>query len=137
MLKLSMEQRLIGEEVLIKGNKMVDAAKKFSRHPGSISRIIRRIKENDELLQQFRERKADIFDYNQLRRQEVQDEILDSINLKEIKDAKLGQKITALNLLGMDKAREFEQGRLQRGESTENVAVIVGMIKKMKEAEDG
>jgi len=63
---------------------------------------------------------------------EKQDDIIESIKPGDLENADLRVKMMALNALGLDKAREYEQERLERGQSTENVAVIVQAIKEAK-----
>jgi phage terminase Nu1 subunit (DNA packaging protein) len=60
----------------------------------------------------------------------IKDEALTRTRIKGMADQHL---IAWYDKLGMDASRKFEQERLVKGESTENVAVIVRAIKELKE----
>jgi transposase len=114
-----------------------EAAKTFGVTRQTIYNIISRVKQESPIISTFRALRADINTHNQIQRQEKQAKILESITDEEIEKADLKTKIIALNALGLDKGREYEQERLETGQSTENVAVIVAAIKDAKKRMEG
>lgn len=135
--RIRARDELIAHEVMVNGVKQAEVGRRFGLSHQTISLIIQRVKRDDALISEYSQKKAEIQAHNQMRRQAVQDQVLDTITPEEIKKADLKTKVTILNLLGMDKQREFESERLVRGQSTGNIHQIVEMIDKMKEKDGG
>ncbi len=109
-----------------------EVARNFGLSRSTIYGILEKMKKDSPVISEYRAQRADVNAWNQVKRQEKQVEVLESITEEDIKSADLKTKMVMLNTLGLDKSREFEQERLERGESTENVAVIVAAIKDLK-----
>jgi predicted DNA-binding protein YlxM (UPF0122 family) len=114
------------------GMPKTEVAEKFGICRSAVYSILERTKRDSPLISSYRALRADINAHNQITRQEKQVKILESITDEEIAAADLKTKMLALNALGLDKGREYEQERLETGQSTENVAVIVAAIKDVK-----
>ena len=99
---------------------------------GSIPNIIKRFESDREFIEYYKDNRADILAHIQGKYVSIQKLILDSIKATDIKKANLDQKMKTLNILGQDSDRKFSQERLERGESTENVAVLYKHIQEMK-----
>lgn len=116
-------------------NNKSDVAKQFGIDRTTVYRILETVKRDAPIITNYRAIRAEVNAYNQLKRQEKQEQVLDNITEGEIKGADLKTKMVMLDALGKDKEREFTQERLERGQSTENVAVIVAAIKDLKRRE--
>lgn len=114
------------------GMSKVDTARTFDLSTPTVVKIIERAKKDRDLVDKYRENRAAIQVLGQAKRYEKQELVLDSITEEAIKKAGLEAKIKLLGVLGVDKQREFEMERLERGESTENIAVIVEAIREAK-----
>lgn len=79
--------------------------------------------------------RADIFAGKQISYQKLADQILATIDIEEIKNEKIGNKLAALKVLDTGAAIFYDKERLERGESTQNVSVLVGAIKDLKRRE--
>lgn len=109
-----------------------EVARKFGIAVNTVYEVLKRVKTDSPLVNDYKAQRAEISAWNQLKRQEKQVDILDTITQEDIEGADLKTKMVMINTLGLDKNREFEMERLERGESTENVAVIVAAIKDLK-----
>lgn len=138
--KLRARDQMIAHEVLVNEVAQVEVARRFGISKQAIHQVLQRVKQDYELIDKYNAQKADIQAHNQMRRQVIQDTVLDSLTEGELKKADLKTKMVVLNTLGMDKTREFEAERLVRGQSTDNVAIIVqawkDIKKKRKEVQD-
>ena len=76
--------------------------------------------------------RADIFANKQLNYQKKADFILSTITDEDIKDEKIGMKLAALKVLDTGAAIFYDKERLERGESTQNVGILVASIKELK-----
>ena len=114
------------------GGSKTKVANTFGISRGTLYRIIERVKRDAPIISSYRAIRAEVNAYNQLRRQEKQEQVIENITEDEIKGADLKTKMVVLDTLGKDKEREFEQERLERGQSTENIAMIVAEIRELK-----
>lgn len=80
----------------------------------------------------YKVNRADIFANKQINYQKKADYILEQMSDDEIKNAKLTEKLAALKVLDTGAAIFYDKERLERGESTQNVSVLVGAIKELK-----
>ncbi len=112
-------------------------AKEFSLNRQTIYAILKRVDMDGSQIDRYRLMRSQVNTLNQLRRQELQDVIIDSFNIEEVKNFEPRVKMHMLHILGLDKHREYEQERLETGQSTENVAVIVAAIKDAKRRTEG
>jgi len=85
----------------------------------------------------YKVNRADIFANKQLSYQKKADYILSQMSDDEIQNAKLTEKLAALKVLDTGAAIYYDKERLERGESTQNVSMIVGAIKELKRKQSG
>ena len=76
--------------------------------------------------------RADIFAGKQLGYQKLADYVLSTMRREDIDDAKLTEKLAVLKVLDVGAAIYYDKERLERGESTQNVSVLIGAIKELK-----
>lgn len=86
------------------------------------------IKADKEMVALFRKDRADVFTQAGMKYNQLRDLILASMTDVEIEDMTITQKIAALPKLELAHAVIYDKERLERGESTENVHVIVEAI---------
>lgn len=99
-----------------------EIAKRLSMHNNTVQRIVDRIDKYKPVMDHFKINKADLFAIEQM-------EYLDHITEEKL------QKTSARDLAAMAKMA-WEKERVERGESVDNVAVIVKHIKEIKAQED-
>ena len=85
----------------------------------------------------YKVNRADIFVSKQMKYQDLADRILETMTPEEISAAKLTEKLAALKVLDTGAAIFYDKERLERGESTQNVSVLVGAIKALKRKRSG
>ena len=76
--------------------------------------------------------RADIFAGKQISYQKLADQVLATIQPEDIEAAKLTEKLAVLKVLDVGAAIYYDKERLERGESTQNVSVLIGAIKELK-----
>ena len=130
--KIRVRDELIAREVILHEQPVSEVSRKFGLSRQAVYGVLDRVRQDTEIINEYNAKKAEVQAHNQMRRQVIQDKILDSIKEDDITQADLKTKMMALNTLGMDKTREFEAERLVRGQSTDNVAVIVQAWKDIK-----
>jgi transposase len=99
-----------------------DIARRLSMHNHTVQRIVDRIDKYKPVIDHFKINKADLFAIEQM-------EYLDHITEEKL------QKTSARDLAAMAKMA-WEKERVERGESVDNVAVVVKYIKELKAQED-
>ncbi len=108
-------------------------AGKFGISRQTVYTIMKRVNLEAPLIASYKSNRSEISAWNQLKRQEKQVEILDTISRDDIEKADLKTKMVMLTTLGMDKSREYEMERVETNQSTGNVAMIVKHIFALKE----
>jgi hypothetical protein len=108
------------------------AAEKFGVSRTTVNYIFKRVKKAEPLIEAYKAARSDVLVLNQIELDKVQKTIVDAWDEKTLKSAKLRDQATVFNVVGLQKSREYEQERLETGQSTENVAVIVQAIKDAK-----
>ena len=135
-MKKSINPMVLRNEMIVaavqSGHKKNDIAEKFGITRQSVWKIMKNVEKESPMIEKYRANRADVLAWNQIKRMEKQTDIIESIKPGELENADLRVKMMALNALGLDKAREYEQERLERGQSTENVSVIVQAIREAK-----
>lgn len=86
------------------------------------------IKANKEMLALFKKDRGDIFARAGMKYNQLRDLILASMTDKEIEDMTPTQKIAALPKLEIAHGTIYDKERLEKGESTQNVHLIVEAI---------
>lgn len=80
----------------------------------------------------YKVNRADIFVSKQMSYQKLADYIISTMDKEQIDGAKLTEKLACLKVLDTGAAIFYDKERLERGESTQNVSVLVGAIKELK-----
>ncbi len=119
------------------GSNKSEVAEEFGLTRTTVYSILNRVKVDAPLIDGYKAVRAQINALNQLKRQDLQDVIMDSFNPVEVRGYDPKTKMLMLNTLGLDKGREYEMERVETGQSTENVAVIVMAIKEAKKRMEG
>ena len=104
--------------------------------PSQVYNVLNQFEADKPFIDKFRENRTKIFTLNQLKRQALQDRILDTIKDEDITSESMYKRVVAVKELGVDKHREFEMERIEEGKSTDNVAMIMKHIYEIKEEED-
>ena len=86
------------------------------------------IKADKEMLAVYKKQRADVFTSAGMKYSQLRDLILSSMTSEEIREMTITQKISALPKLEIAHGTIYDKERLERGESTENVHVIVDAI---------
>ena len=99
---------------------------------GLIGKIVKEFEANRELVDWYQQNKANVLLKAQLDSLALQEAIRKSITDEDIKKWTPDQKARWYSALGVDFGIKFDKGRLVEGESTDNVSIIVGMIRDLK-----
>lgn len=99
---------------------------------GYITRIIKEFESDRELIEWYRKNRADILLKAQIDSMALQEAIRQSITEDDINSWTPDQKARWHHALTVDHGVKFDKERVEKGESTENVAVIHEFIIKMK-----
>ena len=97
---------------------------------GHIRNIIKQFESNQELIDWYQKNRLSVLQKAQLDDLAIQDLIRSLITPEEIQKMTPGQKAQWFTAVGTDFGIKYDKERLEKGESTENVAVVVGYIKK-------
>ncbi len=114
------------------GINQTEIARNFGVCTRTVSRILKSVKQDSPVVSEYRAQRAEVNAWNQIKRQEKQVEVLESITEGDIKKADLKMKMVMLNTLGLDKAREFEMERLETNQATENISIVMKHIIDIK-----
>ena len=76
--------------------------------------------------------RADIFAGKQLAYQKLSDFVISTMTEEEIRAAKLTERVQILKVADVSNAIFYDKERLERGESTQNVSVLITAIKELK-----
>jgi len=106
-------------ELRQQGVTYTDIGKVFNVSKQAVEQALRPYKGKFRQLEQYKVNRADIL-------AEIQLEILKSLDCDSIKKASAYQRIGMYGIL-------YDKERLERGESTENVSVIVGAIQELRD----
>jgi transposase len=126
------------DELIVAATKSMpktQVARKFGVAVNTVYEVLKRVKADSPMVSDYVARRAEISAWNQLKRQEKQVDILDTIKQEDIENASLKTKMVMLNTLGLDKNREFEMERLENNQSTANVGIVMKHILDIKERE--
>ena len=99
---------------------------------GYITKIVKQFESNQDLIDWYKENKLQVLMKTQMDNLALQEAIRDSVTADEIKKWTPDQKARWYQVLGTDYGIKFDKEHLEKGESTENVGVIIEMIKRIK-----
>ena len=103
---------------------------------GLIGRIVRQFEANRELIEWYQKNKVELLRKAQAENLALQQAIRDTLTEEEIRKLTPDQKARWFAALGVDHGIKFDKERLQADLSTENVSIVVKMIKDLKEMEE-
>ena len=134
-----MGKRTISDDKKVVVKSLVDAGTSYRKineitgvSLGLITRIVKEFESNQELIDSYKKNKINILMKAQLENLALQKAIRDSITEEDLKKWTPDQKARWYQVLGTDHGIKFDKERLERGQSTENVSVIIEAIKDLK-----
>ena len=140
---LVMGKKTISDEKKVVIKSLVDAGKSYREVQeiipvslGYIGKIIKEFEASKELVEWYKENKADILSKAQLDSTVLQEAIRHSITEEDIKKWTPDQKARWHQALTIEHGTKFDKERLQRDESTENVSVIYKHILEMQKRDE-
>ena len=89
-----------------------------------------------EIMEKFKRERGDIFAGIEGKLASILEALLGSTDVKQIELIPLERRLKLAKEITTAISNLYEKERLERGESTENVAVIVAAIKKLKDQEE-
>ena len=132
-------KKLISDEKKVVVKSLVDAGMPYRTvnevtgvSLGLITKIVKEFEANRELVEWYRGNKVNILLKMQVDNLALQNAIRGSVTEEELKGWTPDQKQRWFMALGTDFGIKYDKERLESGQSTENVAVIVGAIKEWK-----
>ena len=135
----SMGKRKFTNETKVVAKSMVDAGvprrkivQTLGISLGHIGNIIKEFDSNQELIEWYQKNRLAVLHKAQIDNLAIQDAIRGSLTKEEIDKWTPGQKAQWFTAAGTDFGIKYDKERLEKGESTENVAVVVGAIKEWK-----
>jgi len=130
---LSDEKKVVIKSLVDSGNSYREVQKVIPVSIGYITRIVKEFESNRELIEFYRANRTDILLKAQLDSMALQEAIRNSITEEDIGKWTPDQKARWHQALTIDHGTKFDKERLERGESTENVSVIVQALHEIKE----
>ena len=134
-----MSKKNVSDEKKIVVKSLIDAGASYRKinevtgvSLGLITKIKREFEGNKELVAWYRDNRLDVLRKAQLDNLALQEAIRQSVTEEELKNWTPDQKARWYQVLGTDYGIKFDKERLEAGESTENVSVIVSYIKELK-----
>ena len=103
----------------------------------TVNMIKARYESEKGLASEIAQKKADYLAIEQAKNHHLRAVIYSSINDRDVADLGVKDKIDVYKKLGEDNSVAFRDERLFRGETTENIGVIVGFINKLKDRDIG
>ena len=107
---------------------------------GYISLIVKEFETSKPVVEWYKKNKADVLLKCQVDDLELQSAIKQTIKYSDVEEWTTEQKQKWFSALAIDHAIKYDKERLESGQSTENVGVVVKAIhewKKLKENSDG
>jgi len=138
-----MGKKTISDEKKVVIKSLVDSGKSYREVQeiipvslGYIGKIIKEFEANKELIDYYKTNKIDILLKTQMDNLALQGAIRASITEKDVKKWTPDQKARWYDATGRDFGIKFDKGRLEEGESTENVSVLYKHILAIRERRD-
>jgi transposase len=134
-----MGKRTISDDKKVVVKSLVDAGTNYRKineitgvSLGHITKIVKEFESSQDLINWYQKNKLNILMKAQLENLALQEAIRNSITKVDLKKWTPDQKARWYQVLGTDHGIKFDKERLERGQSTENVSVIIEMIKDLK-----
>jgi transposase len=99
---------------------------------GHITKIVKEFKSSQDLINWYQKNKLNVLMKAQFENLALQEAIRNSITEDDLKKWTPDQKARWYQVLGTDHGIKFDKERLERGQSTENVSVIIEAIMDLK-----
>ena len=135
MKKISEEKKIVIKSLVDAGTPYRKVMEITGVSLGFISKIVKEFASNQELIDWYQKNKVKILMKTQMDNLAFQEAIRASITKAEVKGWTPDQKARWYQVLGTDYGIKFDKQRLEEGQSTENVSVIIGLINKIKDKE--
>jgi hypothetical protein len=100
--------------------------------PGILAEVKKELGRFRGLVETYKLDRGDIFSGAQAKMLSLAEEILDGIKSKDLEKMHIRDRIKALKEIVSSVSSLYHEERLERGESTENVAVIIAAIRDLK-----
>ena len=102
---------------------------------GLIGKIVRQFEADKGLVEWYQRNKVELLRKAQVENLALQQAIRDTLTEEEIRKLTPDQKARWFAALGVDHGIKFDKERIQSDLSTDNVSVVVKMIKQLKASE--
>ena len=102
---------------------------------GLIGKIVRQFEADRDLIEWYQKNKVELLRKAQVENLALQQAIRDTLTEEEIRKLTPDQKARWFAALGVDHGIKFDKERIQSDLSTDNVSVVVKMIKQLKASE--
>lgn len=100
--------------------------------PGVLAEVKKELGRFRGLVESYKMDRADVFAGAQAKMLSLAEEILDGIKSKDLRKMHIRDRIKALKEIVSSVTSLYTEERLEKGESTQNVAVIIAAIKDLK-----
>lgn len=134
-----MGKKTVSEDKKVLVKSLVDAGLNYRRvsditgvSPAYIVKIVREFESNREFVEWYKRNRTAILQKAQMDNLALQEAIRDSVTEEELRKWTPDQRARWYQVLGTDYGIKYDKERLERGESTENVSIIVGAIMELK-----
>lgn len=134
-----MGKRTISDDKKVVVKSLVDAGTNYRKineitgvSLGHITKIVKEFESSQELIDWYQKNKLNVLMKAQLENLALQEAIRNSITEDDLKKWTPDQKARWYQVLGTDHGIKFDKERLERGQSTENVSVIIEAIMDLK-----
>ena len=137
-----MGKKTISDEKKIVIRSLVDAGMPYRKvnevtgvSLGLIGKIVRQFEADRDLIEWYQKNKVELLRKAQVENLALQQAIRDTLTEEEIRKFTPDQKARWFAALGVDHGIKFDKERIQSDLSTDNVSVVVKMIKQLKASE--
>ena len=134
-----MGKRTISDDKKVVVKSLVDAGTNYRKineitgvSLGHITKIVKEFESSQELIDWYQKNKLNVLMKAQLENLALQEAIRNSITEDDLKKWTPDQQARWYQVLGTDHGIKFDKERLERGQSTENVSVIIEAIMDLK-----
>ncbi|MFC1515628.1 hypothetical protein ACFL7E_02590 [Thermodesulfobacteriota bacterium] len=134
---ISDEKKVVVKSLVDAGNNYRKIREMMGVSLGAIHKIAKDFEADRELVEFYRNNKSDILLKAQMNNMALQQAIINSISDEDIKRMTANEKARWYQVLGTDHGIKFDKERLERGESTENIAHIHRIAKHIRDKQRG
>jgi len=134
---ISDDKKVVVKSLVDAGNTYRKTAEIMGVSLGAIHKIIKEFESDRELVEFYRDNKADILLKAQMKNIALQQAIINSLSDDDITGMTAREKARWFQVLGTDYGIKFDKERLERGESTENLSVFHELVKHVRDKRRG